>query len=83
MDNYTAELVTLGERLRYARNQAKVIQIDLAARLGVSQSAISNWEAGQNITVQTILAYMGQFDAPASWLFAGMPQKGAGLTKCR
>lgn len=34
-------------RIREARNQAGIKQIDLCARLGISQGALSGWENGK------------------------------------
>jgi transcriptional regulator with XRE-family HTH domain len=38
--------VTLGEAIRAARQAAGLTQVELAARLGVAQSRLSEWERG-------------------------------------
>lgn len=38
----------IGRRIRAARRAADITQVDLAARLHISQSAIAQWERGKN-----------------------------------
>ncbi len=41
-------MVSIGERIKESRNQQKITQQELASKLNVSRSAVSNWEINRN-----------------------------------
>lgn len=41
-------MVSIGERIKESRNQKKITQQELAAKLNVTRSAVSNWEINRN-----------------------------------
>ena len=55
--------MTVGARIKKARQAAGLTQVELAARLGVEQSTISRWESDHDLTVgqlaQVALATLG------------------------
>jgi transcriptional regulator with XRE-family HTH domain len=54
---YAVPMETMGDRIRYLRGIKGLSQTDLADRVGVTKSAVSQWELGQsaNIKLQTFL----------------------------
>lgn len=63
---------SIGERIREARKTRGMSQSDLAARIGVSQPAIANWESGVHDPRRLTLAKLSDaLDAPMDWLAAG------------
>lgn len=63
---------SIGERIRQARKTKGLNQSDLAARVGVSQPAIANWESGVHDPRRLTLAKLADaLDAPLDWLAAG------------
>ena len=41
-------MVAIGERIKESRKQKSLTQQELAEKLNVTRSAISNWEVGRN-----------------------------------
>ncbi len=63
---------SIGERIRQARKTSGLSQSDLAARIGVSQPAIANWESGVHDPRRLTLAKLADaLEAPLDWLAAG------------
>jgi transcriptional regulator with XRE-family HTH domain len=51
-----ARRIEIGSRLRDSRNALKLSQRDVASQLGVSDSAVSSWEAGERMPGAEALA---------------------------
>lgn len=67
-----AGLSTIGDRIRQARKAAGLNQAGLAARIGVSQPAVANWESGVHDPRRLMLARLAEaLDAPLDWLADG------------
>ncbi len=68
----TAEAASIGERIRAARKTAGLSQIDLAARVGVSQPSVANWESGahdpRRLMITKIAAALG---VATDWIASG------------
>jgi transcriptional regulator with XRE-family HTH domain len=61
----------MGERIKLARLQAGLQQVEVAKRCGVSRAAVSNWEHGQGIRSQKLIEYARVVRVPAEWLITG------------
>lgn len=60
---------TLGDRLGKAREHAGLSRADMAARLGVSERTIRNYENETvNVSRLVALAYSAETDVPVEWL---------------
>lgn len=67
----TSEM-TIGDRLRAARKDAGLSQADLAARVGVSQPAVANWESGVHDPRRLMLAKLAEaLGVSTAWLGSG------------
>lgn len=63
---------TIGERIRLTRKSRELNQSDLAARLGVTQPAVANWESGVHDPRRLMLAKLADtLDVSLDWLAAG------------
>jgi transcriptional regulator with XRE-family HTH domain len=64
---------TLGQRLHRARDTARLTQEQLARRIGVTRSAISQWESGMvsNISAAHLLATAKVLRVSLDWLLSG------------
>ena len=63
---------SIGSRIRFARKEKGLSQMDLAVRLGVSQPTIANWESGVHDPRQMTLAKVAKaLEIPLSWLASG------------
>lgn len=68
----TTGFATIGERIRAARKAAGLNQADLAARIGVSQPSVANWESGVHDPRRLMLAKVAEALAtPLEWLAEG------------
>jgi len=68
---------TLQERLAKAREHAHLDRHQMAARLGVSERTIRNWEGGAVEPTPTIvLAYSAVTHVPLVWLTGELPDPG-------
>jgi len=66
------EARSIGERIKKARKSVGLSQADLAARIGVSQPAIANWESGVHDPRRLMLAKLAEIlETPLDWLAAG------------
>lgn len=54
---YALDMETMGDRIRMLRESKGYSQLELGSMVGVSKSAVSQWELGQtaNIKLQTFL----------------------------
>lgn len=68
--------VTLGERIAAAREMAGMNQSDLAREIGVTRSAIQQWESGQskNLKLANLFAVARATGADIYWLGSDSPQ---------
>ncbi len=48
IDKECSSMVAIGERIKESRKQKSLTQQELAEKLNVTRSAISNWEVGRN-----------------------------------
>ncbi len=63
---------TIGERIRKARKETGLNQADLAARIGVSQPTVANWESGIHDPRRLMLAKLSEaLGVPLTWLSEG------------
>jgi len=46
---YPVELLTIGDRLRMARLDRQLTQIQVSISIGVTEDTITNWELNRNI----------------------------------
>jgi transcriptional regulator with XRE-family HTH domain len=61
----------IGERIKQARLQSGLQQLEVAERCGVSRAAVSNWENGLGIKSQNLIEYARVVGVPAEWLITG------------
>lgn len=67
----TTPAFTLGDRLAKARKHAGIGSQEMADRLGVGRSSISNYEAGRTAPpLHVVLDWSKETDVPLSWLIA-------------
>jgi transcriptional regulator with XRE-family HTH domain len=63
---------SIGDRIRHARKEAGLNQVDLAERVGVSQPAVANWESGVHDPRRVMLAKIaGVLRVSPEWLAGG------------
>ena len=66
------EPVSIGDRIKTARKTAGLSQTDLAARVGVSQPAIANWESGVHDPRRLMIAKIAEaLRVSTDWLAGG------------
>ena len=71
-DPLTGGFDSIGERIRAARKAAGLNQAELALRVGVSQPAVANWEAGVHDPRRLMLAKLAEsLDVKQEWLASG------------
>ena len=77
MKPYASSMETMGDRIRYLRGVKGYSQTELADLVGVTKSAVSQWELGQtaNIKLQTFLRLCDALGARAEYLIFG-PDRG-------
>lgn len=63
--------MSIGTRIRDARKQANLTQGQLAARVGVKQSTISELETGESAGTTLIASFAKELGVPALWLETG------------
>ena len=64
--------VSIGDRIRDARKERALSQVDLAKLVGVTQPAVANWESGVHDPRRLMLAKIADvLDVPADWLASG------------
>jgi transcriptional regulator with XRE-family HTH domain len=68
--------VSLGDRIRQARRQARLSQAALAKRLAVTSSAVAQWEARGRVrpTVRHLIEIAEVTRVPFEWLATGRRQ---------
>lgn len=69
--------MTIGERISAARKGAGLNKSQLAARVGVSHTAVGNWEsdASQNISAGNLLKIAEVTGCSARWLLYGTGER--------
>jgi transcriptional regulator with XRE-family HTH domain len=66
--------MTFGQRLRARRRELGLSQVALAARLGISQPAISHWENDQKEPLlSSLVALAKSLEISTDWLVLGTP----------
>ena len=62
-------LLTLGQRIRQAREQAHIRQVELARRIGISANALNSIEHGEtDPRVSRVVAIARELQVSANWL---------------
>ncbi|MFC6314664.1 helix-turn-helix domain-containing protein [Lapidilactobacillus achengensis] len=62
-------MLTFGDRLKQRRQQLQLTQTELAQKLNVSRSAVSNWEVGRNYPDLEVLISLSQLlETSVDWL---------------
>lgn len=71
--DYALGMETMGDRIRMLRESKGYSQAGLGAEVGVSKSAVSQWELGQtaNIKLQTFLRLLEVLGAKYEYLVFG------------
>lgn len=67
-------LMTLGERIKQARERAGLSQAALAQAAGIRQQTLSALEAGRAATTRSIVPLAEALGVPATWLERGGPE---------
>ncbi|HOP19737.1 MAG TPA: helix-turn-helix domain-containing protein [Amphiplicatus sp.] len=71
-DALPSGLSSIGDRIRQARKAAGLNQAALAARVGVTQPAVANWESGVHDPRRMMLAKLAEaLSTPLDWLAEG------------
>lgn len=64
--------VTIGDRIKAARKETSLSQVDLAKLVGVTQPAVANWESGVHDPRRLMLAKIADaLKVSAGWLASG------------
>jgi len=64
--------VSLGDRIREARKNGGISQMDLAKRVGVTQPSVANWESGVHDPRRLMIAKIADaLDVSPDWLAGG------------
>ena len=67
-----AVLMTLGQRIRAARNRLKLSQETVAEALGITKQAVSGWERGRETPeVPKLVPLARKLKVPVDWLLDG------------
>lgn len=75
--NPAPALNSIGDRIRYARKSAGLNQAALAARVGVTQPAVANWESGVHDPRRMMLAKLAEaLSTSLEWLAEGARSAG-------
>jgi len=62
-------LLTLGQRIRQAREQAHIRQVELARRIGISANALNSIEHGEtDPRVSRVVAIARELQVSTNWL---------------
>ena len=67
----TRPATPVGRRVRDARQRAGLTQVDLADRLGVTQTSVSKTEAAVNLEWSTLVSYAAALGVPVEELITG------------
>lgn len=66
------DALSIGERIREARKELGLNQVDLARKIGVSQPAVANWESGVHDPRRLMLVKIADaLQVSADWLASG------------
>jgi transcriptional regulator with XRE-family HTH domain len=70
--NISAHARELGQRIQAARERKRVTQATLAAELGVTDNAVTQWETGRAIPrAERLAAIAGSLGVLLTWLVTG------------
>jgi transcriptional regulator with XRE-family HTH domain len=77
---YHAPMETMGQRIKALREARGMSQQELADAVGVSKSAVSQWELGQsqNVKLKTFLALLESLRTDMEYLVYGAARKPQG-----
>jgi transcriptional regulator with XRE-family HTH domain len=64
-------LEQLKERIRARRKELRLTQADLAARVGVSPTAVTDWETGKSRPWENLVALAKALEVTTDWLTTG------------
>lgn len=74
----------VGRRIRLARETLGLRQIEFARRLGIRQSTLANWEAGDRLPDVAVMATAAtRFGLSLDWIYTGRLQPAAGRLALR
>lgn len=70
-------MLSLGERIKECRMNARISQGELARRISVSQSAVAHWERGKNQpNLEQLAVLAAALEIPKDWLAFGVDMSG-------
>ena len=69
--------MSIGNRVRKARKDKGMSQIELATKVGISQSALSELENGESVSTTKIASFASALGVSALWLESGKGQEKA------
>ena len=73
-------IMTLGERIKHIRKEARLTQAEFGTRIGITFSSVSLLEVGKNTpSEQTIRAICSEFSVNRDWLVDGIGEMKASL----
>ncbi|MDR5777362.1 MULTISPECIES: LexA family transcriptional regulator [unclassified Caballeronia] len=67
--------MTLGQRLKIARREARLSQAELSKLAGVSQTTINNIETGRNLGSKHVVQIADALNTNVKWLLDGTPPR--------
>lgn len=68
---------TMGKRLRWARERLGMSQIDAAAKLGITNMSVSNYERGhREPDIATLIRFAELYNVSVQWLATGSDVSG-------
>lgn len=78
--DYASDMETMGDRIRMLREAKRYTQTELGREVGVTKSAVSQWENGQtaNIKLQTFLRLLDVLGTKYEYLIYGAARSPAG-----
>lgn len=78
-DNNTA--MTIGQRLKQVRKELGLTQMELAARVGLKQSTLSDLELGKSAGTTNLAVVANAIGVNALWLETGRGERAQGVAK--
>jgi transcriptional regulator with XRE-family HTH domain len=71
----------IGKRIAEIRRNAKLSQDKFGERFGVTRAAVSNWERGQGIKRENLIAITQEFGVSFEWLATGSTLSGPAIER--
>ncbi len=65
-------MVTIGQRIKQARQKLSLTQAELARRLDISRASVSIWESGGNVSQENVLKLTKILRVRPEWLQYGV-----------